>query len=84
MMATILHRRKIARQDQDVDYSIIDYSITRFYLHPFFPGNPEIPSGKEASDSVSGQMVDPALLPQLRHDRVDPRESSLSLFEKHG
>lgn len=53
-----------------------------FYLHSFFPGDPKVASGQEAGDSVPSQVMDPALFPQLRHDRVDPRKSCLSLFHK--
>ena len=45
------------------------------YLHSVLPALPEVPSREEASDGVSGQMVDPALLSQLGHDGVDPREA---------
>jgi len=36
---------------------------------------PEIPSGEKAGYRVPGQMVDPALFPELRHDGVDPGET---------
>lgn len=50
-----------------------------FYLHSFFPRDPKVAPGQEASDRVSGQMVYPALFSQLSHDRVDPRKSGLAL-----
>ena len=45
------------------------------YLHSLLPRDPEIAPGEEAGDRVAGQVVDPALVTQLRHDRVDPRKS---------
>ena len=55
--------------------------LVAFHLHSFFPGYPKVASGQEACDSVSGQMVDPTLFPQLSHYRIDPRKSRLSLLE---
>lgn len=46
---------------------------------PALPADPEVPSGEEAGHSVPGQVVDPALLPQLGHDGVNPREACLAL-----
>lgn len=49
------------------------------HLLPFFPADPQVSSGKETSHSMSGQVVDPTLLPQLSHDGIDERETSPSL-----
>ena len=48
-------------------------------LHALLPAEPEVAAGEEAGHGVSGQVVDPALLSQLRHDGVDPREARLAL-----
>ena len=45
------------------------------YLHSLLPRDPEVAPCEEAGDGVPGQVVDPALLPQLGHDGVDPREA---------
>lgn len=51
------------------------------FTHPlaFFPVDPQVPPGEKTSDSVSCQVVDPALLPQLSHDGVNEGETSPSL-----
>lgn len=46
---------------------------------PALPADPEVPAGEEAGHGMPGQMVDPALLPQLGHDGVNPREACLAL-----
>lgn len=46
------------------------------YLHAFLPADPQVSSSQETGHSVSGQVVDPAFLPQLGHDGVNPREAS--------
>ena len=40
---------------------------------------PEVAPGQEAGGGVPGQVVDPALLPQLGHDGVNPGEPGLSI-----
>ena len=49
------------------------------YLHALLPADPQVSSGQEAGHGVPGQVVDPALLPQLRHDGVDPGEARAAL-----
>lgn len=49
------------------------------YLHPFFPRQPQVATCEEARDCVPRYAVDPAFLPQLYHDRIDPRVTGLSL-----
>lgn len=39
------------------------------------PADPQVAPGEKASDGVSGEVVNPALLPQLSHDGVDEWES---------
>lgn len=46
---------------------------------PTLPADPEVPAGEEAGHGVPRQVVDPALLPQLGHDGVNPREACLGL-----
>lgn len=53
--------------------------IYKEYLHALLPADPQVSSGQETGHSVSGQVVDPALLPQLCHDGVDPREAGPTL-----
>ena len=48
-------------------------------LESLLPGDPEVAPGEEAGDGVPGQVVDPALLPQLGHDRVDPGEARVGV-----
>ena len=36
------------------------------------PPAPEVPAGEEAGNRVAGEVVHPALLPQLRHDGINP------------
>ncbi len=45
------------------------------HLHALLPADPQVSSGQETGHGVSGQVVDPALLPQLGHDGVDPGEA---------
>jgi hypothetical protein len=40
--------------------------------NPLLPTQPKIASGNKTSHSVSGKMVNPALLPQLAHSGIDP------------
>lgn len=40
-----------------------------------FPGDVSSTTGQEAGDRMAGQMVDPAFLPKLSHDGVDPGEA---------
>lgn len=49
------------------------------YLHALLPADPQVSSGKETGHGVSSQVVDPALLPQLGHDGVDPGEAGPAL-----
>lgn len=44
-----------------------------------FPRDPEVAARQETGHGVARQVVDPALLAQLRHDGVDPREARLAL-----
>lgn len=45
------------------------------YLHSLLPADPQVSPGQEAGHGVPGQVMDPPLLPQLRHDGVDPGEA---------
>merc|ERR1712156_18602 len=45
-------------------------------LHALLPGLPEVSPSQEASYTVPGQVMDPALGLQLGHDGVNPRETS--------
>jgi len=45
------------------------------HLHPALPADPEVSAREEAGHGVPGQVVDPALSPQLGHDGVDPGEA---------
>lgn len=49
------------------------------HLHPFLPADPQVPPGEEAGHRVPGQVMDPALLPQLSHDGVYPGKARLGL-----
>lgn len=49
------------------------------YLHSLLPADPQVSPGQEAGHGVPGQVMDPPLLPQLRHDGVDPGEASAAL-----
>lgn len=49
------------------------------YLHALLPADPQVSSGQETGDGVPGQVVDPAFLPQLGHDGVDPGEAGPAL-----
>lgn len=51
-------------------------------LHALLPADPKVPTGQEAGGSVPGKVVDPALLPQLGHDCINPWEPRLSLRQK--
>lgn len=44
------------------------------YLHSALPADPQVSSSEETGHGVSGQVVDPALLSELGHDGIDPRE----------
>lgn len=54
-------------------------AVARFNLLTFLPADPQVPPGEKTCNSVSGQVVDPSLLPQLGHDSVDERKPSASL-----
>ena len=45
------------------------------YLHAALPADPQVSPGEEAGHGVPGQVMDPALLPELGHDSVDPGEA---------
>lgn len=49
------------------------------HLHSFLPADPKVTPGEKTGHRVSGQVMDPALLPQLSHDGVDPGKACLSL-----
>lgn len=49
------------------------------YLHALLPADPQITSGQETGHGMSGQVVDPALLPQLCHDSINPGEAGPTL-----
>lgn len=49
------------------------------HLHALLPADPQVSTGQEASHGMPGQVVDPAFLPQLAHDGVDPGEPCLGL-----
>lgn len=49
------------------------------HLHALLPADPQVSSGQETGHGVSSQVVDPALLPQLGHDGVDPGEAGPAL-----
>ena len=49
------------------------------YLHPLLPADPQVSPGQEAGHGVPGQVMDPPLLPQLRHDGVDPGKAGPAL-----
>lgn len=49
------------------------------YLLALLPADPQVSSGQEAGHGVPGQVVDPALLPQLGHDGIDEGETSPGL-----
>ena len=49
------------------------------YPHAALPADPQVSPGEETGHSVSGQVVDPALLSQLGHDSVDPGETGPTL-----
>lgn len=49
------------------------------HLHPFLPADPQVAPGEETRHSVPGQVMDPALLPQLSHDGVYPGKARLGL-----
>lgn len=51
-------------------------------LHALFPADPKVPPCQEAGSSVPGKVMDPALLAQLGHNRIDPREARLCLRQK--
>lgn len=51
------------------------FPIPRPHLHAFLPADPQVAPGEEAGHGVPGQVMDPALLPQLRHDGVYPGEA---------
>ena len=46
-----------------------------WYLHALLPAAPQVSASEEAGYGVSGQVVYPALLPQLGHDGVNPGEA---------
>lgn len=48
-------------------------------LLPFLPTDPQISPGKKTGNGMSGQVMDPSLLPQLSHDGVNERKASPSL-----
>lgn len=49
------------------------------YLHALLPADPQVSSSQETGHGVPSQMVNPALLPQLSHDGVNPREAGPTL-----
>lgn len=51
---------------------------------PFLPADPQVPAGEKTSDGVPGEVVNPALLPQLSHDGVDEGESGSRLGGEGG
>lgn len=53
--------------------------ILPFYLHSFFPWDPEVTAGQKAGHWVTGQVMNPSGLSQLHHDSINPREPSLTL-----
>lgn len=54
-------------------------TVACFNLLTFLPADPQVSPGEEACDSMPGQVMDPSLLPQLRHDGVDEGKPSPSL-----
>lgn len=58
---------------------VTGYRLACTHPDPALPADPEVPAGEEAGHSMPGQVVDPALLPQLGHDGVNPREACLAL-----
>lgn len=48
-------------------------------LQPFFPGDPKVPAGEEAGNSMPSKVVDPALGAQLGYDGVDEGIACLAL-----
>jgi len=53
--------------------------VNMTYLHALLPADPQVSSGQETGHGVSGQVVDPAFLPQLSHDGVNPGEAGPTL-----
>lgn len=51
------------------------------HLHSLLPRYPQVASRQEARNGVTGQVMNPSLLAQLRHYRVDPRKARLTLPE---
>lgn len=49
------------------------------HLHPFLPADPQVTPGEETRHCMPGQVMDPALLPQLSHDGVYPGKARLGL-----
>lgn len=49
------------------------------YLHAALPADPQVSPCEETCHSMSGQVVDPALLSQLGHDSVNPGKTSSTL-----
>ena len=64
---------KHTHKEKTKERSYLSFRVTN--LHSVFPALPEITPGQEASHRVPGQVVYPALFPELRHDCVNPRKS---------
>ena len=55
-----------------------NFNFLRPHLHPFLPADPQVAPGEEAGHRMPGQVMDPALLPQLSHDGIYPGETCFS------
>ena len=62
---------KVAPRVDQLDHASNDV----LYLHAALPADPQVSPGEEAGHGVPGQVMDPALLPELGHDGVDPGEA---------
>nr|CAD7399559.1 unnamed protein product [Timema poppensis] len=61
-------------------FLVLNGGLSVSHLLTFFPGDPQVPSSKEAGHGVTGKVVDPSLLSQLRHDRVNEGVPRLQIF----
>lgn len=51
--------------------------MLEMHLHALFPTDPQVSTSEKTSDSMTGQVVDPALLPQLGHYGINPWKTCL-------
>lgn len=61
----------------DAGHALSAVKRSSWFTHslPFLPVDPQVSPCEKTSDGVPGEVVNPALLPQLSHDGINEGES---------